>query len=174
MLISHFTLFTLNRTTPFSPLHDVQQRTLLYHISSAVSLCTAPPEPRAHLVPLSCIDLPPCTACRHPPVQTCAFFCLHSRSFHVTPLFLFEVSDPRSHHSLRSDLAASHNGRFFMPSAYPPSVQHIYNHSARTTWTMPSLSLFCLDLRCPAGCLSYPPSCLTLQHTYIPLPASHT
>jgi hypothetical protein len=104
-LVAHFTLFTLNRTTtPFSPLHDVQQRTLLYHISSAVSMCTATPG-----TPCFCTTVLylPCTAC-HPPVQTCASFCLRSRSFHVTPLFPFEVADPRSHHSPRSDHTASH------------------------------------------------------------------
>jgi hypothetical protein len=134
-LVAHFTLFTLNRTTPFSPLHDVQQRTLLYHISSAVSMCTAPPEPPVLLYHrLVSIYLPALHAPPHPSVQTCASFCLRSRSFHVTPLFPFEVADPRSLHSLRSDLAASHNSRFFMPSAYTPSVQHIYKPPARTTW----------------------------------------
>jgi hypothetical protein len=135
--------------------------------------CVQPPRnPCAHLVPLlyqftSLHRMPP-------PCTTCAFFCRRSRSFHVTP---FKVADPRQSSLASARSHPSHNGRFFIPSAYPPSVQHAYNHSARTTWTIPFLSLSVSLPRLPLPCwlsVSYPFSCLTLQHTYIPSPASRT
>jgi len=121
-------------------------------------VCTAPPEPCAHLVPLtldhlSCIDLPPCTACRRPVQRVHSSVYTHALSCHSFIPSRGRRPAQSSLASARSYCIASHNGRSFVPSAYPPPIQHAYSHHLDNA-TSCSLTL-CLDLRCSSGCPSH-------------------
>ena len=141
-----YLLLVLHLSHQTDPLHcepasyPACQTQQLYHIPTALSACGPPRSLRTSCTSCLehpfCIDLPPCTACRRPQYDVCMPLCaltpLSCRSFlnSLSRLLTCAVNTP-----YLSSISLHLRGRSFMSSTYPPSIQRICSHSARSSWS---------------------------------------